>query len=76
MPYYTYQVKTSNPETWDFCEGSTIHSNYLKSQNHLSELIENMNSMRSCDEAEAKLDDYRVVLIASSADEVVRNIEE
>jgi len=45
MPYYTYQVKTSNPETWDFFEGSTIHSNYLKSQNHLSELIENMNSM-------------------------------
>ena len=63
MPYYTYQVKASNNETWDFWEGSTIYNSYLKSQNCLSELIDFMNLTRSLDEPETKIDNYRVVLI-------------
>jgi len=65
MSHYAYQVKTSNSDTWDFWEGSTIYNTYLKSQNHLTELIEYMNLTRGSDEAELTLDDYRVVLIDS-----------
>jgi hypothetical protein len=65
MPYYTYQVKTSNDETWDFWEGSTIYNSYLKSQTCLTELIDFMNSTRGCGDAETKIDNYRVVLIDS-----------